>query len=87
LNSRPTIELSAGLACPFVAAGCSSVVSLAGANFPVWILCFLAGIAVALASRRLFVAVGVDEWIAPRVIVYFCLALVVASLCWLTTWR
>ena len=73
--------------CPFVAAGCGPVVSVAGANFPTWTFCLLAGISVSLIAHSLFVAVGIDEWIAPKVIVYLCLALVAASLFWLLAWR
>jgi len=70
-----------------MAAGCSPVVSIAGANFPAWLLCLLAGISVALIAHQLFVGIGIDEWIAPKVIVYSCLAGVVASLFWLMAWR
>jgi hypothetical protein len=56
---------------------------VAGANFPVWILCLLVGAAIALSLRALFVAIGLDQWMAPRILVYSCLALVVAFLCWL----
>jgi YtcA family len=87
VNSLPRIELSVGLAAPFVSGGCSPVVSVAGADFPVWLLCLLVGVTIALSLRPLFVAIGIDEWMAPRTLVYFCLALVVAFLCWLLVWR
>jgi hypothetical protein len=87
VNARLSVELSVGLLGPSVLAGCSPVispvVSLAGANFPVWILCLLVGATIALSLRPLFVAIGLDQWMAPRTLVYSCLALVVAFLCWL----
>jgi len=50
-------------------------------------LCLLAGISVSLITHSLFVAVGIDEWIEPKVFVYSCLAAVAASLFWLLAWR
>lgn len=63
------------------------VVTLAGAEFPVWILSLIVGIVTSLVLRPLFIAVGLDEWMTPRPLVYSCLALVVAYLCWLLAWR
>jgi hypothetical protein len=37
--------------------------------------------------RPLLVAIGLDESMTPRVVVYSSLALVVAFVCWLLTWR
>src|SRR5215469_10694312 len=63
--------------------GCDPVISVAGANFPVWLMCVVAGILVSLCLRPIFVAMGIDQWMAPRPMVYSCLALVIAFLCWL----
>ena len=52
-----------------------------------WILCLLVGAAIALSLRPLFVASGIDQWMVPRALVYSCLALVVAFLCWLLVGR
>jgi len=48
-------------------------------------LCLLIGISVSLIAHRLFVGLGIDEWIAPKVIVYASLAVLTASLFWLLT--
>lgn len=87
MNSRPRIEPPTGLAGPLVLACCSPVISVAGADFPLWVLCLLVGAAIALSLRPLFVASGIDQWMVPRVLVYSCLALVVAFLCWLLVGR
>ncbi len=71
----------------FFITGCDPVISVAGATFPVWMLCLFAGILVSLSLRPVFVATGIDEWMVPRPLVYSCLALVVAFLCWLLIWR
>jgi hypothetical protein len=74
--------------CPaFFIFGCNPVISVAGAEFPVWILCLFAGILASLSLRPVFVAIGVDEWMTPRLVTYSCLALASAFLCWLVVWR
>ena len=67
--------------------GCNPVISIAGAEFPVWILCLFAGILISLALRPVFVATGIDQSMTPRPLIYSCLALVIAFLCWLVIWR
>jgi YtcA family len=69
------------------AGGCDPIISIAGAKFPVWILCVLAGILVSVSLRQLFIVAGIDEWMTPRPLIYSCLALVVTFLCWLLAWR
>jgi len=49
-------------------------------------LCLLAGILVALCLRPVFIAAGIDESMTPRALVYSCLALTIAFLCWLLFW-
>jgi YtcA family len=74
--------------CPaFFIFGCNPVVSVAGAEFPVWIFCLFAGIFVSLALRPVLVATGIDEWMTPRLVTYSGLALASAFLCWLVVWR
>jgi hypothetical protein len=74
--------------CPaFFVFGCNPVISIAGAEFPVWILCLLVGVLTSLALRPVFVTTGIDEWMTPRPVIYTCLALAIAFLCWLVIWR
>jgi hypothetical protein len=68
-------------------AGCDPVISVAGANFPVWLMCLIAGILASLFLRPVFVATGMDQWMTPRPLVYSCLALTIAFVCWLLLWR
>ena len=63
------------------------MISVAGAEFPVWILCLFTGILVSLSLRPVFVAIGIDQWMTPRLVTYSCLALASAFLCWLVVWR
>jgi hypothetical protein len=87
VSSPSSIGLSASLASPLALAGCNPAISVAGAEFPVWTLCLLVGVTIALCLRPLFIAIGIDEWMAPRTVVYSSLALLVALLCWLLVWR
>lgn len=68
-------------------AGCDPVISVAGANFPVWIFCLSAGILASLVLRLFFVATGLDDLMVPKALVYSSLALIVAFLTWLLIWR
>ena len=70
-----------------VSAGYAPVISLAGAEFPAWILCLITGILISLLLRPLFISAGIDQWMTPRPIVYSCLAAVVAYLCWILVWK
>jgi YtcA family len=87
LSFASKITLSIGRICAFSLAGCNPVISVAGANFPVWMLCLFAGILSALCMRPVFVATGIDEGMTPRPLIYACLALAIAFLCWLVIWR
>ena len=69
------------------ASGCNPVISIAGANFPVWILCLAVGILVVLSLKPLFVAIGLDEGMVLKPLVYPSLALVVAFLIWVLIWK
>ncbi len=87
LNSSGRIRLSVSSLSALLIAGCEPVISVAGANFPVWLMCLVAGILASLCLRPVFVATGIDQWMAPRPLVYSCLALTIAFLCWLLLWR
>jgi hypothetical protein len=79
-----TMLVSAG---SIIAGGYAPVISIAGAQFPVWMLCLITGILVALLLRPLFISAGLDRWMTPRPLVYSSLAVVVAYLCWLLVWK
>jgi YtcA family len=85
LTLRPTMVVGAVLL--FALGGCDPVVGLAGATFPVWILCLLLGIVTAIAMKPILVATGIDEWMTPKPLVYASLALTIAFGCWLLIWR
>ncbi len=86
-SEKVKLPVRLGSICVLFIPGCDPVISIAGANFPVWILCLIAGILVALCLKPVFVATGIDDWMAPRPLVYSSLALTIAFLFWLLLWR
>ncbi|HKV55868.1 MAG TPA: YtcA family lipoprotein [Candidatus Binataceae bacterium] len=63
--------------------GCDPIVNIAGANFPAWLICAIAGIVLAAAVRPLFVALRVELYLGPPPIIYSCLALFLGCAIWL----
>ncbi|HLH78323.1 MAG TPA: YtcA family lipoprotein [Candidatus Binataceae bacterium] len=64
-------------------AGCAPVIDLAGADFPAWMLCGMAGAVLTGVLRPLFVALRLEPHLGPLVVIYPCLALLWACLIWL----
>jgi hypothetical protein len=64
-------------------AGCAPVINLAGADFPAWMLCGIAGVVLTGALRPLLVAVRLEPHLGPLALIYPCLALLWACLIWL----
>lgn len=64
-------------------AGCDPVVDIAGADFPAWLICVIAGVALAAAARTVFAAVRIEPFLGPLPIVYPCLAVLLACVVWL----
>lgn len=70
-----------------LATGCDPVVNVYGSFFPAWVLCLLAGVAVAGVLRVVFAATGLEDGFAPVLLIYPALVLLVASLMWLVLFR
>lgn len=63
--------------------GCSAgapTVFLAGAYFPAWLLCSVAGVLGAVLLRFGLVAAGIDDAIPFRLPVYVCIAIAIGLL-------
>lgn len=58
--------------------GCDPVVNIAGANFPAWLFCVLAGALLAAVWRLLFITLGIESHLWPRALVYISLAVLMA---------
>jgi hypothetical protein len=82
---RPLRRLPLGaltLAVP-LCAGCDPVVDIAGADFPSWLLCVIAGVALAAVLRSLLAAIRLEPHLGPLTVVYPCLALLLSCVVWM----
>jgi YtcA-like protein len=74
-------------ACAVVAAaglsGCDPVLNIAGAHFPAWLVCALAGALGAALTRPLFLALRLEAYLWPRPLVYSSLAVLLACIMYL----
>jgi len=62
-------------------------VDVLGSFFPVWIFCAVIGVIAAVAAREIFVRIKYDSVIGPAVLVYPCIAALVAFVTWLIFFR
>jgi hypothetical protein len=65
------------------AAGCDPVVDIAGADFPAWLICVIAGVALAAALRPVFVAIRIEPHLGPLTVVYSSLAVLLSCVVWI----
>ena len=74
-------------ACAAVSAaglsGCDPVLPIAGAHFPAWLVCALAGALLAALMRPLFLALRIEAYLWPRPLVYSSLAVLLACIMYL----
>ena len=66
---------------------CSPIINLWGAYWPVWVLCLLGGILLALMSRFVFSWVRVESLLGPLVLVYPMLVVAYSCGLWLLLYR
>ena len=64
-------------------AACDPVVNVAGANFPAWLLCVIVGAIMATTFRQVFAATGLEPHLGPLLLIYPCLAMLLACLIYL----
>ena len=69
--------------CAVAIGGCDPIVNIAGANFPAWLLCAIAGALLAVALRQLLAASGLEPHLGPLVIIYPSLAILLACVVFL----
>jgi hypothetical protein len=63
--------------------GCDPVVNIAGANFPAWLLCAIVGAMLAALLRPVLATTRVEPYLGPLVLIYPCLAILLACLIYL----
>ena len=57
--------------------------TVAGANFPAWLLCMMAGASIAMMLRPLLVVSRLESYVGPLVIFYPGLIAMFAMIVWL----
>jgi hypothetical protein len=62
-------------------------INLMGSFFPGWMLCMALGLIGALLLRQAFIKIGVEAYLGPRPVIYFCLWLLLALGSWLLFFR
>ncbi len=65
---------------PFVLTGCSYAPSVYafGSYFPSWLLCAALGILGAVLVRVIFIRLQIDDFLPFRLLIYICVALIIA---------
>ncbi|HZP44908.1 MAG TPA: YtcA family lipoprotein [Candidatus Binataceae bacterium] len=76
---RAALVLAATVALP----GCDPVINVAGAHFPAWLLCAIAGVFLTLALRQLFVVVDLEPYFIFLPLVYASLAVLLGCVVYL----
>jgi hypothetical protein len=81
---RGASVLRVAILIPLLAlAACDPVVNVAGANFPAWLLCVIVGAIMAMILRQVFAATGLEPHLGPLLLIYPCLAMLLACLIYL----
>jgi hypothetical protein len=84
---KPSPSSLAGVMLLCACAGCDPIINIAGANFPAWLFCAIVGGIVAIASRPVFVTLGIEPYLWPLPAVYVALAVLAACVVYLTFFR
>jgi hypothetical protein len=72
---------------PRAVAAQSPSIDVLGSYFPAWLICIVAGVALTVVARLLFVAWKLDAHLFPAPIIYPCLTAVFAMTVWLFFFR
>lgn len=84
---KPSSLSLAGLMLLCACGGCDPIINIAGANFPAWLFCAIVGGIVAIASRPVFVTLGIEPYLWPLPAVYIALAVLAACMVYLIFFR
>jgi YtcA family len=77
------VESAAAFACAAYLSACDPVVNIAGANFPSWLICAIAGAILAALIRPIFMWTRIEPYLWPLPIVYLSLGVLMASVVYL----
>jgi hypothetical protein len=80
---RRFVAGAAALACVMGLGGCDPVVNIAGANFPSWLVCAIAGAVIAALIRPIFLWTRIEPYLWPLPIVYLSLGVLMGCVVYL----
>lgn len=66
---------------------CDPVINVYGSFFPAWVVCLLLGLVLTIVTRLVLVVVGLERHMAPLILVYPSLTLLLTCLTWLLLFR
>jgi len=82
-SSRDTTALSLGACLSIVTlTACDPIITIAGANFPSWLLCMMVGAILAAIVRPLLVLARLEQYLGPLTIFYPSLIAMFAMIVW-----
>jgi len=82
-----TGRLASGAAIVLFGAACNPLLNVEGSFFPAWMLCLVAGVALAMGARSLFVLLRLEPHLGPPILIYPSLTLLVSVFTWLVLYR
>ena len=82
-----TGRLASGAAVVLLGTGCNPLLNVEGSFFPAWMLCLVAGVALAVAARSLFGLLRLEPHLGPPMLIYPSLTLLLSVLTWLVLYR
>jgi hypothetical protein len=62
-------------------------INVLGSFFPGWMLCVGLGVGGTIFLRHVFVRIGMESYLGPRPVIYFCLWLLITLASWLLFFR
>ena len=65
-------------------AGCDPVINIAGADFPSWLVCSIAGAVLTAVLRPIFLKLRLEPYMGPPLVIYLSLAVLLACVTYLT---
>ena len=86
---RRLLNIGLTAVCLIFLTGCQGApsINILGSFFPGWMLCMGLGVAGALLLRQIFIKIGVESYLGPRPVVYFCLWILITLALWLLFFR
>lgn len=87
MSSRCSAIRFASIAACCALGGCDPVVNVYGSIFPGWLIALFAGVAGTILLRMLFAAIRIERHLGPLILVYPCLAALIACAVWLACFR